>query len=356
MPPRLNCCSAPSSASRALRRAASSRRPMPSLLLQSSKLATSTTTTTTTTISRHYTSTSSAPAAFSSLVLPDDYIPPTRPPSARRPEQRKAQLLRSYTAMLRSTPLILFFQHNNMTAVELAAVRRELRAALAKVPVPEAGPDGDPPPIDIAPAIELQVLRTRIFTVALKIDEFFDPKAAAAAAGPGTYTHDLSEAAYAAIKQADITESTAFAQISPLLIGPIAAVTFPAVSPAHLATVLSVLAPSPAYPPPSRKKSPGYYDLSAQTGFQKLLLVGGRVEGRVFDNEGVMWVGSIKGGVGSLRAQLVSMLQNAGLGLTTVLEGQSKGLWLALESRRTQLEEEANGGAKKEAAAEKPSA
>ena len=36
------------------------------------------------------------------------------------------------------------------------------------------------------------------------------------------------------------------------------------------------------------------------------------------------------------------MLQSAGLGVTTALEGHSKGLWLALESRRSQLDEEQN--------------
>ncbi|KAI1074065.1 hypothetical protein F5B20DRAFT_565093 [Whalleya microplaca] len=332
MRPRINC-SARGSLGRALRRTTIAHRPSPALL-QSSR----------STVSRQYASASTSQIPFGSMRLPDNYIPPTQPPSARRPEQRKTQLLRAYTALLRSTPLILFFQHNNITAVEWAAIRRELRAALAQLPPPVVGPDGGVP-VDVAAGIELQVLRTRIFDVAFKIVEFFDP--AAQPARSNAYAHDLSATAYEAISKATVDESTAYGQIRPLLIGPIAAVAFPAVSPAHLAAVLKVLAPSaPAFPAPSRKKNPGYYELTAQSGLQKLLLVGGRIEGKVFDHDAVKWVGGIEGGLDGLRAQLVAMLQSAGLGLTTALEGNSKGLWLALEGRRTQLEDEANGGKK----------
>ena len=316
--------------------------------------------------SRHYATTATVSGAgpvpkipLGSLRLPDDYVPPTQPPSARRPETRKSQMLRAYTALLRSTPLILFLQHNNVTAVEWAAIRRELRAALAQVEDPAPGVESEGgstmAAADISSAIELQVLRTRIFDVALKITEFFDPSAAAQGERSNTYTHDLSMAAYQTIKKAPTDDpATAYAQISPLLVGPVAAVTFPAASPAHLAAVLRVLAPNAAagFPPPTRKKSPGYYELSAQSGLQKLILVGGRIEGRVFDNDAVRWVGGIKGGLGGLRAQLVATLQGAGLGLTTALEGGAKGLWFALEGRKSQLEEESDGGKKKEEAKE----
>ncbi|KAI1205217.1 uncharacterized protein F4807DRAFT_290825 [Annulohypoxylon truncatum] len=331
MPPRINC-SARSSISRALQRTTtrSSQRPA-AISLQNS-----------TTLSRYYAIPSSVPNGM--LRLPDDYIPPTQPPSARRPDTRKSQLLRSYTALLRSTPLVLFFQHNNLTFVEWAAVRRELQAALDKVPMPAVGPDGGVP-VNVAESVDLQVIRTRIFSTALKIVEFFH-----AEEQPGksnAYTHDLSTTAYETISKVEIDETSAYGQISPLLIGPVAALTFPVVSPAHLAAAISVLAPSPpAFPAPARKKNPGYYEPTAQSGLQKLILVGGRIEGKVFDNDGIRWVGGIEGGVDGLRAQLVSMLQNAGLGITTALEGHSKGLWLALEGRRTQLEEESGGGKK----------
>lgn len=319
----------------------------------SSSSSSSSTAAASTSSSRHYATAAGPLNSFGSLKLPDNYIPPTQPPSARRPETRKSQLLRAYTALLRSMPLILFLQHNNLTAVEWAAVRRELRAALAQVeePAPEEGVEA---PINIASAIELQVVRTRIFDVALKITEFFDPEAAAAKQGnrkSNAYTHDLSMTAYETIKAANIDDpSTAYAQIRPLLVGPVAAVTFPAASPAHLAAVLRVLAPNAAagFPPPPRRKTPGYYEPAVQSALQKLILVGGRVEGRVFDNDAVRWVGGIKGGLGGLRAQLVATLQGAGLGLSAALEGGAKGLWFALEGRRTQLEEEAGGGKKME--------
>ncbi|GAW20077.1 hypothetical protein ANO14919_095710 [Xylariales sp. No.14919] len=337
MPPRLTC-SARSSVGRALQRTTASSTGVPTLIIQNAAK----------TASRQY-ATAGSPVPLSALRLPDDYIPPTQPPSARRPEQRKAQLLRAYTAMLRSTPLMLFFQHNNLTAVEWAAVRRELRAALAEVPPPVAGPDGSVP-VEISSSIEFQVLRTRIFNVACKIVDYFKPEDQAEKSN--TYTHDLSKTAYESIREATVDESSTYGQINPLITGPIAAVTFPSVSPAHLAAVLRTLSPSsPAFPAPTRRKNPGYHDPIAQSGFQKLILVGGRIEGKAFDNDGVKWVGGITGGLDGLRAQLVSLLQNAGLGLTTALEGHSKGLWLALEGRRTQLEEESNGD-KKEGGAE----
>ncbi|KAK4251438.1 hypothetical protein C7999DRAFT_10898 [Corynascus novoguineensis] len=291
-------------------------------------------------------------AKISSFSLPVDYVPPTKPPTARPSDTRKSQLLRTYTSLLRSTPLILIFQHNNLTAVEWAAVRRELRIALGNVS--SAGTDTT----ELVSRAQLQVIRTRIFDVALKIVEFHDPSKVApttvsALTGEKVqvvYNHDLSKAAFQAIKTATqgdkpLPEESAYAQISPLLAGPLAIFTLPAVSPAHLAAALSVLCPSPpTFPPPSRKKFPGYYDAVAQSGLQKLMLIGGRIEDKVFDLEGVKWVGGIEGGLDGLRAQLVHMLQSAGLGLTSTLEGASKSLWLTMESRRSVLEEEQNGG------------
>ncbi|KAJ0104098.1 hypothetical protein J7T55_007024 [Diaporthe amygdali] len=299
---------------------------------------------------RHY---ATAASIASLLRLPDDYVPPTKPPSARRPEERKAQLLRTYTSLLRSTPLMLMFQHNNLTAAEWAAIRRELRAALATVPPAPPAPDARQP-IDITSNILLQVVRTRTFDQALKVIEFFDPAAVAKSKNTGAngaYTHDLSMAAYQAVKATEgaVPEDSTYAQLAPLMIGQIALLTFPAVSPQHLAAALSILSPSPpAFPAPTRKKNPGYYDLTTQSGLQKLLLVGGRIEGKVFDSDGVRWVGGIEGGLDGLRAQLVAMLQSAGLGLTTALEGASKSLWVTMESRRTMLEEGADDAEKKQ--------
>lgn len=346
MPPKLRCV-APRGLGAAL---SSAKRATPSAALVLPATAAATTAT-----PRQY-ATAATSLTGSRFSLPADYISPTKPPTARPSDTRKSQLLRTYTSLLRSTPLILLFQHNNLTAVEWAAVRRELRHALANVSTP--GTDSD----EIAAHAQLQVLRTRIFDVALKIVEFHDPSKVAPTSASAlngnrikvVYNHDLSKAAYKAIKAATsddtpLPESSAYAQLSPLLIGPVAALTLPAVSPAHLAAALSVLSPSPpAFPPPPKKKNPGYYDPIAQSAFQKLMLIGGRIEDKVFDLDGVKWVGGIEGGVDALRAQLVYLLQSAGLGLTSALEGASKGLWLTLESRRSVLEEEQNGGKKEE--------
>jgi large subunit ribosomal protein L10 len=247
---------------------------------------------------------------------------------------------------------MLVFQHNNITAMEWAALRRELRSALAAVP-PPAPPPGGQAPVDIAPGILLQVVRTHMLNQALKVDEFFDPASVPSSAKTGAkaeYTHDLSMAAYKAVKAVDkaIPEDSMYAQMAPLMIGPLALLTFPAVSPQHLAAALSILSPSPpAFPAPTRKKSPGYYDLTTQSALHKLLLIGARIDSKVFDLDGVRWVGGIAGGLDGLRAQLVAMLQGAGLGLTTALEGASKNLWATMESRRTMLEDEQKGGEQK---------
>ncbi|EFX00267.1 upf0132 domain containing protein [Grosmannia clavigera kw1407] len=281
------------------------------------------------------------------LVLPADYVPPTQPPSAKRPDIRKSQLLRSYTSLLRSTPLMLVFQHGNLTGPEWTAVRRELALALDRAAEQQAL-DGIAWPVDLAASIRLQVIRTRIFDVALRLTEFYEPEpqTSQTSQNPHTYTHDLSAAAYAAVQQARSDGVTAadrsvYGQLAPLMTGPLAVLTFPAVSPAHLAAALSVLAPvSPAFPAPGRKKNPGYYEPVVQAALPKLLLLGGRVEGRAFDADGVRWVGAINGGRTGLQAQLVALLQAAGLGLTTALEGAGKNLWLTMESRRTMLEED----------------
>ncbi|CAM1507388.1 Fc.00g070290.m01.CDS01 [Cosmosporella sp. VM-42] len=281
----------------------------------------------------------------SSLRPPADYVPPTKPTSARPIETRKSQLIRTYTSLLRTTPLILFFQHSNLTAVEWAAVRRELKKALAAVPPPNAVPGTEP--VDITPLVQLQVLRTNMLDVALKIVEFYNPEAAALSkatprSSRGPLIHDLSEVAYQAVKDAEIPPDSAYAQIQPLLVGPLAALVLPSVSPAHVAAALSVLAPVPGqFPAPTRKKNPGYHDPICQNGLSKLLLVGGRVDGKIFDQAGINWVGGIQGGMDGLRAQLVGILHGAGLGITNALEAGSKSLWLSLEGRKGQLEDEA---------------
>lgn len=295
-------------------------------------------------LARALTTTTARGTAAASLraTLPADYVPATQPPSARRPEKREAQLIRSYTSLLRSTPLLLLFQHNNLTAVEWMAVRRELRTALDAV-VPGTTPGA--PAEAINSEIKMEVLRVKMFDVALRTTSFFDPEAAKGlpttprTTRHGPLVHDLSLAAYQALKNTEPPADSAYAQLAPLLTGPVAALVFPALSPPHLAAALSVLSPGPAFPAPSRKKAPGLHEPVVQNALSKLLLIGGRVEGKVFDGEGVKWVGGIEGGMDGLRARLVSMLQGVGMGVTSTLEGAPRSLWFALEGRKEQLEE-----------------
>lgn len=283
---------------------------------------------------------SAAVAAAARAQLPADYIPPTQPPSARRPEKREAQLIRSYAAMLRSTPMLLLFQHNNLTAVEWMAVRRELRTALGRV-VPGTTPGVSE---DISGDIKLEVLKVKMFDVAMRITSFFDAEAAKGlettprTGRHGPLVHDLSLAAYNSLKNHTAPPDSPYAQFAPLLTGPVAALVLPSISPPHLAACLSILSPSPAIPAPKKKDAPGLRDPVVQNALSKLILIGGRVEGKVFDGEGVKWVGGIEGGMDGLRSRLVSMLEGVGMGVTGALEGTPKSLWFALEGRKEQLE------------------
>ncbi|OAX79698.1 hypothetical protein ACJ72_05981 [Emergomyces africanus] len=271
--------------------------------------------------------------------------PSSQPPSHRRPEFRKSQLHRQYTSLLRTTPLILIFQHNNLQSVEWAGIRRELTKALQKVDEANAAAGRAEPPI--APIVQLKIIQTSIFEAALRVVDFFRPgeitprgpgKIAAATADP-KITHDLSRAAYAAV-----LDKKGKHDLSNILVGPIAVLSFPHVSPEHLKAALSILAPKPPqFPAPGRRANPGLYDLPVQAGLKKLILLAARVEGKVFDQDQTRWVGGIEGGMTGLRSQLVSLLQGAGASITTTLDAAGKSLYLTLESRRSVLEEEQKG-------------
>lgn len=201
---------------------------------------------------------------------------------------------------------------------------------------------------------KLQVVQTGIFASALKIVEFWDPKfdelqhtKSTDPAGNPTESnansklvHGLSKKAY---KVANKNKSLSHG-LEPLLSGPLALLTLPTVSPAHLKAAIQILAPSaPNFPAPKRKANPGYHEPAVQGGLQKMMLLGARVEGKVFDAEGVKWVGGIDGGLDGLRAQLVGMLQGVGAGVTSALEGVSRSLYFTVEGRRGMLEEEEKG-------------
>ncbi|KAF2173175.1 hypothetical protein M409DRAFT_17121 [Zasmidium cellare ATCC 36951] len=285
--------------------------------------------------------------------------PPTQPPSYKSPEFRKTQLHRQYQSLLRSTQLMLVFQHNNLKSTEWMGIRRELATALRKVDE-ELAKNGDQD--SLSSDVKLQVVQTGIFVSALKVVEFWDPKfepkipeqdptdpkTASSAVIPNTkpskhdkmIQHGLSKKAHAiAVHRAKYMRHG----LEPLLSGPLALLTLPTVSPQHLKAALSILSPSKDFPAPKRKTNPGYHEPAVQNGIQKLMLLGARVEGKAFDMEGAKWVGSIEGGLDGLRGQMVAMLQSVGAGITNTLEAASKSLYLTVEGRRTMLEDEEKG-------------
>jgi large subunit ribosomal protein L10 len=248
---------------------------------------------------------------------------------------------------------MLLFQHNNLKSSEWVGIRRELAIALRKVD--EARVAAGLEPEGRADGIKLQIIQTGLFATALKIVEFYKPEeqlgskldptdsSTSSSAGMPIYsshgeelTHTLSKAAHDAIASMKISH-----ELDPLLSGPLVLLTFPSVSPQYMKTALSILSPSPPnFPTPTKRANPGWHDPAVQGGVQKLLLLGARVEGNVFDVEGTRWVGGIEGGLEGLRGQLVAMLQSIGGGLTNTLEGAGKSLYFTVEGRRAMLEDE----------------
>jgi len=287
---------------------------------------------------------------------PLEIYPPTQPPSHRPPEFRKSQLHRQYTSLLRSTPLMLLLQHNNLKSTEWMGIRREMIQALRKAN--NADVAAGRPSSDAAEGVKIQIIQAGVFEAALLVVDYFRPELQPKARVPHpsdpatqsstvlsntrptpkdpTLTHALSRAAHDAVADKKLSHG-----LRPLLSGPLAVVTFPTVSPQHMKAVLSVLVPkAPGFPAPSRRANPGYHDATVQAGLQKLILLGARIEGKVFDPDGTRWVGAIEGGLDGLRGQLVGMLQGIGAGLTNVLEGAGRSLYFTVEGRRGMLEEE----------------
>ncbi|RJE21320.1 hypothetical protein PHISCL_06337 [Aspergillus sclerotialis] len=269
----------------------------------------------------------------------------SQPPSHRNPEYRRSQLLRQYTSLIRTTPLMVFFQHNNLKAVEWAAIRRELATAMRKVDK-EIAAQGRTAP-ELAPHIKVNIIQSNIFDVALRIVEYFRPEKHSPATGQAvdqskddpTLTHDLSRAAHDAVKPMKGKHD-----MSPILLGPLAVLTIPTVSPEHLKEALTILCPKAiGARAPKRKTNPGWYDLPVQNGLEKLNLIAARVEEDVMDLDQTKWVTTIEGGMDGLRSQLVRALQSVGANITNTLEGASKSLYLTLESRRSVLEDEQKG-------------
>ena len=300
-----------------------------------------------------------APAAsipqMTQSVPPVIRYPPSQPPSHRAPEARRSQLLREYVSLLHTTPLFILFQHNNLKAGEWVGVRRELNSALKKLDetlIAEGRPGQA-----VGSHVKFQVVRTNILEPALRVAEHYHPPPPPTASSdpndPAThtsadgvqnstvdpadpsFTHALSRQAHDAVFSTKKKHP-----LTPLLTGPVALLTFPIVSPQHIKTALQILAPQPGvFPAPTRRANPGYWDNAVQGGVQKLMLLGARVEGKIFDTEGTKWVGKIEGGIDGLMAQLVQMLQGFGAGVTGALDSASRSLYFTMEGRRTMLED-----------------
>jgi large subunit ribosomal protein L10 len=300
------------------------------------------------------------PSQITSNPIPIPQYDPRLPPSHRDPKYRKSQLIRAYVSLLQTTPLILLFQHNNLRAAEWVSIRRELYSVMRKVDdtLIAQATEGSTPHL-IGDAIKLQVVRTSMLEASLRIVEYFDPKNPPAPSSTPeaglddikhhpSLTHALSTAAYTAAKSHQHQHP-----LTPLLIGNIALLTFPTVSPVHLKAALSILSPIPGkFPAPTRRANPNYHEPHVQDGLKKLVLLGATVDGQIFDSEGVRWMGGIEGGIDGLRAQIVQILQMASVGVTQMLEAQGKSLWMTMESRRKDMEETEGGGKSEEVKAE----
>ncbi|KAJ5149748.1 hypothetical protein N7448_001326 [Penicillium atrosanguineum] len=273
--------------------------------------------------------------------------PPTQPPSHRSPEYRRSQLLRQYTSLLRTSPLMVLFQHNNLKSTEWAAIRRELTKALQKVDEKIAAEASSRWPFVLSNTSGLARMRLLLETPPSAVDPVTQTSAELPAFSGSrddpALTHDLSRSAHIAVKKMKGKH-----ELAEVLTGPIAILSIPTVSPEHMKAALSILTPKEAgFPAPTRKGNPDYHDPTVQLGLQKLNLLGARVDGKVFDIAETKWVGSIEGGMDGLRSQLVMALQSMGSSVTSTLEGAGKSLYFTMESRRSVLEEEQKGEGEK---------
>lgn len=136
-------------------------------------------------------------------------------------------------------------------------------------------------------------------------------------------------------------------QLSTLLTGPTATLSFPIVSPSHLKVALDLM-----FPVKGHKRG---MDPLAVSGLQKLVLLGARVdghvaggrigEGRVLDGEQVRYVSGFRG-IEEIRGELAAIMQSIGGGeLVRSLDSFGVGMVRTVDARRKMMEEEANGGA-----------
>ncbi|KAF8425691.1 hypothetical protein EV426DRAFT_531522 [Tirmania nivea] len=262
--------------------------------------------------------------AFPSASSTREQVPSTtQPPSFKAATSQKTLLTRLYLSLLRSSPLVVIFQHNSMRATEWSAIRRELAGVLARV---DAGlPEGL---ARLGRFIGIMTVDTELLGVAIRVADKSAP-------GGGLWTHGTSLEAAKAAKRSKRKH-----EMAPLLVGPLAVLTFPSLSPAHIAAAMDMMFPAKRGP---AKKG---FDVAATTGLQKCILLGARVRerpmglGRAFDDEGIRWLSGLKT-VEEMRGEIVALLQSVGGGeVVRALESVAISLGRTVEGRRRMLEEE----------------
>ncbi|KAK6539692.1 hypothetical protein TWF694_009896 [Orbilia ellipsospora] len=255
-----------------------------------------------------------------------------QPPSHRPFDSRQNLLHRTYLSLLRATPLLVFFQHNNLKGNELVAIRRDLRNVMANVdaqiaasqPPPEPAEDGTLPPKTrpIGNHVKMTIVNTELLSAALRVAEYL-PKDfnKGSSSGPEAYRLTMG---YKKVHP-----------LEPFLVGPVGLVQFPTISPPHLLAVLNLLFPEKA----TFKKGT---DPAFISGVSKLLLLGAKIDkigGRTIDTAALRYITSL-GDITTLRGQLLGIMQSAGAGLVATLQSPSKGLWVMMEGRRKMLDPE----------------
>ncbi|KAF3932249.1 hypothetical protein ABW19_dt0201713 [Dactylella cylindrospora] len=258
-------------------------------------------------------------------------------PASHRPfNSRQTLLHRTYISLLRSTPLLVLFQHNNVKGNELVAIRRDLKNVMANVdaqvaasrPPPEPSADGivAPPPSPVGEQVRLTVLNTEVFSAALRVAEYL-PAGVEVPTSSGPKAYNLT----ARLKKKH--------PLAPLMVGPIGAVEFPVVSPPHLLAVLNLLFPE-------RMAFRKGTDPAFISGVGKLLLLGAKVDkigGQTIDTDTVKHICTL-GDIDTLRGQLLGLIQSPSAGLVATLQSPSKGLWVMMEGRRKMLDPESQKG------------
>lgn len=302
--------------------------------------------------------------------------PPSKPPSHKPGEFSRSQMLRSYVSLVRSSPLLLFFQHNNLTSGEWMGVRRELGAAMAAVDAKlakqavERGVDSAAAlPTPLADKIRISVVKASMMLQAVRLVDFYHPdtinNAAVAAIGKGAaaeraveeemFTHYLSSHAR------DVVKESPEHGLKPVMSGPTCVLSFPSLSPAYVEAGMRILAPrQPDFAAPRKRERPGLYDPVVQAGLQKLVFLGGRVwewrtaaagpatemapavatQPRVIDPWETRDLARLPD-IETLRAQLAATLNLPASSLASALSSSAVSLGATLEGRRQMLEDEA---------------